>query len=77
MTTAPKIKEKRGAEIVPGDQLLLDDGRFAKVTELVKAPMHIQRDDGSFAPGVRWAYLANPVGGHATICADDTVTVKA
>lgn len=64
-----------GKDVAVGDSIQLEDGLFAKVTGLDRAPMRIQYDDGSFAKSPRWAYLDR--GGWATICADDQVTVAA
>jgi hypothetical protein len=73
MTT--KTTTKPGRDIEPGDHLLLDDERFARVTEIVRAPIRMVDEDGKPIKGLRWAYLS--IGGHATIAADDVVTVKA
>jgi hypothetical protein len=70
-----KTTTKAGRDIVPGDELLLEDGRLARVTELVRAPMRMVDEDGAPIRGLRWAYLS--VGGHTTIAADDEITVRA
>lgn len=68
-------KIKLGKDIESGDQLLLEDGRFARVNELVRAPMRMVDEDGKLIRGLRWAYLS--VGGHTTIAAEDEITVRA
>jgi hypothetical protein len=71
----PSTKIKLGKEIEPGDQLLLEDGRFARVNELVRAPIRMVDEGGQPIRGLRWAYLS--VGGHTTIAADAEITVRA
>jgi hypothetical protein len=73
----PKLttKIKLGKDIEPGDQLLLGDGRFARVDELVRAPIRMVDENDRPIRGLRWAYLS--MGGHTTIAADDKVTVRA
>jgi hypothetical protein len=64
---------KPGKDVEPGDRIQLEDGSFARVTELVRAPVRMVDEDGKPIRGLRWAYLQG--GGHATIAADDVVTV--
>ncbi len=67
-------KDIRGADLRAGDRVQLDDGKFVKVNEIVKAPVRIEHEDGT-RETPRWAHLSN--GEHATVCKDDVVTVAA
>lgn len=70
-----KTKTKAGRDVQPGDHVQLADDSFARVTDLVRAPMRMVDDAGRPIRGLRWAHLAG--GGHTTIAADDEVTVRA
>lgn len=69
-----KTKDIKGRELQVGDHLALEGGVFSRVTEIVKAPMLIEHEDGK-RETPKWAYLAN--GDHATICRDDEIVVRA
>ena len=65
---------KLGRDVETGDHIQLEDGRFVRITELVRAPIRMEDPHGKPIPGLRWGYLAG--GGHVTIAADDEVTIK-
>lgn len=73
--SASTTTTKRGRDILPGDRVQLEDGTFAKIAQIVRAPIRMVDEDGEPVRGLRWAYFAN--GGHTTIAADDEVTVRA
>jgi hypothetical protein len=66
---------KAGQDVQPGDHIQLEGGEFARVTELVRAPIRMVDEAGNRLRGLRWGYLAG--GGHVTIAADDEVRVRA
>jgi len=65
-------KQISARELKVGHRLVLQDGSTSKVTEIRRAPITIEHEDGS-RETPKWAYLAN--GDHATVCKADLVTI--